>query len=56
MEYKIIIMNQKNSTELNWLDKLLKLFINKKRFLLNLMNDVDPLFYHVYHANKNNRK
>ena len=28
-----IIMNQKNSTELNWLDKLLKLFINKKGFI-----------------------
>ena len=43
-------MYQKNSTDLNWLDKLLSVCINKKGFI-EFADDVDPLF--ITYAMKN---
>ena len=43
-------MLSKNSTDLNWLDKLLSFCINKKGFI-EFSDDVDPLF--IIYAMKN---
>ena len=44
-------MLQKNSTDLNWLDKLLSFCINKKGFI-EFSDDVDPLFIIYAMGNK----